>query len=207
MCKIYEAVSGRLISQYLNEAVMEPEYRVRVNKLGFCGKHTAALYGGENKLGLALQLSTRTDAVLDALKEVKDEKSAKREAEKVLRLNSTCVICERANETMERYAYTTAQMFANEREFPALFKACKGFCMPHYALMLLHAGRAGKMKEEYISALSGLQIASLQKINRDTRRFCEMFDYNSQNNGMKDGEKIVPAAVNKLNGDIIEPPK
>ena len=39
LCAIYEKTESRLVEQYLNEAVMEPDYRVEVNKYGFCAKH------------------------------------------------------------------------------------------------------------------------------------------------------------------------
>ena len=39
MCRIYEKSETRLVEQYLNEAVMEPDYRVEVNKYGFCKEH------------------------------------------------------------------------------------------------------------------------------------------------------------------------
>jgi hypothetical protein len=203
MCRLYGSTVARLIDQYLNEAVMEPAYRVRVNEAGFCAGHLRLLYGGANKLGLALQLSTRTDAILKKLSPVADGKAAKKEAQKVARLNSTCVICDTADEIMTRYAYTAAQMYEHENDFPSAFAACDGFCMPHYALMLTNADRAGKAAKTYVAALYRLQTESLKKINRDTRRFCEMFDYAGQNKGMKDAEKIVPAAINKLKGEII----
>ncbi len=203
LCKIYAAAEERLVSQYLNEAVMEPDYRVKVNKLGFCSDHLKKLYAGENKLGLALQLNTRTDAVIKSLKPLKDAKSAKKHAEKIRKSNETCVICDTLDEMMERYAYTVAQMYKQEKDFPAVFKACKGFCMPHYALLLENASKAGNLTSEYLFELSNLQINALEKTNGETRRFTEAFDYNSKAKGLKASPEAVPNAVNKLKGKII----
>lgn len=77
MCKIYNISENRLIKQYLGEAVMLPEYRVKVNQRGFCARHTLALYNGDNKLGTALQLQTRTEAVNKQIISVKNAKRAK----------------------------------------------------------------------------------------------------------------------------------
>ncbi len=203
LCKIYAVSNERLVSQYLNEAVMEPDFRVRVNKLGFCDMHLRQLFAGKNKLGLGLQLNTRTDHVIKKLANPSNIKAAKKEAEIIRGSLKTCVICETVDEMMTRYAYTVAQMYLNEKAFPELFKNSKGFCMPHYALLLENAHRAGKMTEEYLAALVQVQKSSLIKVNADTERFTLMFDHNSTDKGMKGAADIIPAAIAKLKGEIL----
>ena len=73
MCRIYKTSEQRLIKQYLGEAVMQPEYRVRVNERGFCTRHTLALYKGDNKLGTALQFATRIETVNKNIREIKSK--------------------------------------------------------------------------------------------------------------------------------------
>ena len=203
LCQIYAQAEERLVSQYLNEAVMEPDYRVKVNKLGFCTQHLRKLYAGENKLGLALQLSTRTEAVIKSLKEIKDVKTAKKQAERIRKNDSTCVICDTLDEMMERYAYTVAQMYKQEKDFPQLLKNCKGFCMPHYALLLENAGKAGNAASAYLFELSAFQISALTKTNNETLKFTEAFDYRSKSRGIKAPPDAVPNAIQRLKGKII----
>lgn len=57
MCRLYERAESRLIKQYLDEAVMEPEYRIKVNKRGFCSDHLKKLYAGGNKPGTGASAS------------------------------------------------------------------------------------------------------------------------------------------------------
>ena len=44
--EIERALEQKLVGDYLSEAVMVPEYRVEVNKKGFCDKHFAMLEAG-----------------------------------------------------------------------------------------------------------------------------------------------------------------
>jgi hypothetical protein len=64
LCKLYARTEERLIKQYTGEAVMEPDYRVRVNERGFCARHLKQLFDGNNKLGVALQVNTRTEKII-----------------------------------------------------------------------------------------------------------------------------------------------
>lgn len=203
LCAIYQKSSDRLVEQYLNEAVMEPDYRVRVNKLGFCTKHLKQLFEGKNKLGLALQLNTRTAAMLEKMKIADNFKQAKKQAEELEKSLDTCVICETVDEMMERYAYTIAQMYRDEKEFPKTFRLSNGFCLPHYVLLLKNSGKASNKIAEYLNDLTGLQISTTAKINNETQRFTEKFDYRNNGSGGVPDPDTVPGAIKKLRGRIL----
>ncbi|MCL2861854.1 MAG: DUF6062 family protein [Firmicutes bacterium] len=183
MCEIYRKSSDRLVSQYLNEAVMESDYRIRVNKRGFCSYHLKELYKGENKLGLALQLSTRTDFMLENLKFASDSKKAKKESQRLKELTSTCVICDEVDDMMVRYAKTVPQMFLNEVEFKNELKASSGFCFEHFVLLLEYASNSGKAEKEYLSVLDDVMRNNLTRVNNALKRFCSSFDYKSVERG------------------------
>lgn len=203
LCEIYKIAQARLVSQYLNEAVMEPEYRVKVNKTGFCTDHLQKLYAGENKLGLSLQIQTRTDFVISQLKQPNNAKDALKHANKLQENINTCVICDTLDEMMDRYAYTTAQMYLSEKQFKDVFTSSNGFCMPHYILLLKHSSKAGKATKDYLISLSALQISSLKKVNQESKTFSDMFDYRSNKKLSANVDEIVPNSINKLKGEII----
>lgn len=203
LCAIYETSAARLVSQYLNEAVMEPEYRVKVNKYGFCDKHLLQLFAGKNKLGLALQLHTRTQAVLDQITVADTAKHAKKQAEKLRQTVDTCVICNTVDEMMTRYAYTVAQMYACEPEFPALLRKSNGFCLPHYILLLENAQKAGGKTAQYLNDLTGLELSTMSKTNNNTDRFTQKFDYRNNGSGGVPDPDTIPNAIKKLKGRIL----
>lgn len=203
VCALYARTEGRIVTQYGNEAVMEPSARVRVNKRGFCSKHLKMLYKGENKLGLGLQLHTRTQAVTQALKKPNDAKAAQKEAARIREGLLTCVVCDTVDELMERYAYTIAQMFVYEPEFPALFGACRGFCLAHYALLLENAGKIGRNAPAYLDALYRVQLASLSDTVAALDGFTAQYDYRAAR-ATGSAKEALPRAIEKLKGPILK---
>lgn len=203
VCNLYRTGESRLVKQYLGEAVMQPEYRVRVNGRGFCARHTLALYRGDNKLGTALQFLTRMEAVDGEIREIKKPRQAKALAQELAVTLHTCVICDTLDEMMERYCYTIAQMFDNETDFPALFAGSHGFCMPHFVQLLNYVSYAGKSAEKYTETLINVQKRSLQKLESELDGFTAKFDYRNAGASTDRYNDALPKAIKKLKGDIL----
>ncbi len=202
MCILYQTSEQRLIKQYLGEAVMQPDYRIRVNARGFCSRHLKALYRGDNKLGTALQLQTRIETVEQNIKELKKPKHAKALADDLATTLDTCVICDTVDKMMVRYSYTVAQMYDNEQEFPALFNSIKGFCMPHFIELLRYVSYAGKNADKYLENLIGVQKKSMQNICNDLDKFTQKFDYRNASMVGDKYNNALPDAIYKLKGNI-----
>lgn len=203
LCEIYSKCESRLIEQYLNEAVMSPEYRVEVNKYGFCTEHLRKLFAGKNKLGLALQLHTRGQEMRAEIKPCKSHKQAVKLADYVDKNTDSCVICRSMDDMMNRYAYTVAQMFAHESEFRTVFTKSNGFCLPHFSLLLRFSDKAGKATENYLSELVYLQNRSFDRTLNELDRFAQKFDYRNAGSSVKPDPDTVPDAIRKLKGRIL----
>ena len=117
ICRIKATVDERLTEQYLGEGVMEDNTRTEVNKLGFCEHHYASLFASRSKLGLALQVSTRLNTINKEVFEPKNVKQAKKQAESLLKLNQTCVVCKYLEQHMIRYYKTVAEVYSNVASF------------------------------------------------------------------------------------------
>ena len=115
LCEIYAASEARLVGQYLDEAVMAPEFRVEVNKYGFCREHIRKLFAGKNKLGLALQLHTRMLSVRSVISPCKSYKQAVKQADELEKTADTCVICRTVDEMMLRYAHNSSNVYQRRR--------------------------------------------------------------------------------------------
>ena len=192
LCRIFAERENRLVSQYLAENVMDPDFRVASNSVGFCPYHIRAMYGGQNKLGLALQLETRAAALYELLdKTPADKKSAQKQAEK-LEAHIGCVICNALAEPMSRYYMTVAEMFDNEKEFPELFGAAH-HCIKHVAQLYYAARFAGKSVSAYLYALSAGIRRDLKQTETDLRAFADCFDF--RNSGMRPDPDAVPDAI------------
>lgn len=203
LCEIYSKNEERLVGQYLEEAVMIPEFRVNVNKFGFCRDHIKKLFAGKNKLGLALQLSTRTQTVRESVTPCTNHKQAVKQAERLNKTMDSCVICNELNIMMKRYAQTIAQMFAHEKDFFTPFTSCKGFCMPHYALLLKESNSAGSQIKRYLNELVYLQNRSLAASENRLQQFTDRFDYRNAGSSVKPDGETIPSAIKKLKGRIL----
>ena len=203
LCKIENDVQERLLSQYLSDAVMEPSARVEVNKHGFCSKHLALLFQNKNKLGLSLQLETRLGTLRETVQVVNSYKKAAKQAEALNATMETCVICNAQNKTMTRYAYTIAQMYANEPDFVPLLQKSGGFCLPHYVLLLQESKKAGSSTAAFLSDLSYVQGRAIDRTREALDRFAMKFDYRNAGSGVKPDPETVPAAIRRLKGRIV----
>ncbi len=195
LCALKAARQTRLVTQYLTDNVMDPDFRVASNNRGFCAEHIKQMYAGQNKLGLALQLETRAAALCDLLKNAPtDKKSAKKTAEK-LNAHRGCVICDTLDEVMPRYYITVAEMFGNEKDFPELFGNAR-HCLKHTQDLYAVAEYAGKSASAYLYALTQSITRDLAAAEKELKDFADCFDFKS---GNRPDPSALPRAIELLN--------
>lgn len=200
LCAIYREREKRLVSQYLAENVMDPDFRVASNSIGFCADHIRDMYKGQNKLGLALQLETRAAALNELIANPPtDKKSAQKTADK-LKSHIGCVICSALEEPMSRYYMTIAEMYCNEAEFPELFKNAH-HCLKHAERLFEAAKYAGKKTAAYLNDLSLGLKRDLKNAEAELRAFADCFDH--KNVGARPDPETIPNAIKLLITDKI----
>ncbi len=208
MCKIKQIVERDLADSYLSEAVMEDAERAKVNKFGFCSSHYDLLYAGRNKLGLALQLSTRLKRIIDLTKPISSEKEAVKTAKKLRENTESCIICDKIEFHMERYFKTVPALYKDEEKFRVKnFNEVTGFCYPHYIRLVENAKKAGKYSKEFLEVLSKKERESLEKLKSEIDEFTLAFDYRATSLPSKESAKSLKTARLKLYGDLPLPPE
>lgn len=180
LCAIEKVVEEGYLHEFLNDAVMEDNSRIKVKNLGFCDKHFSMLFNRPNKLSVALQMQTRAYAV-KALFNPVSPLSAKKSAKKIEDSLSTCVLCDYIEESMIKYYKTIAELFLREKSFSDLLLKSKGFCMHHYAKLLEYSSYAGFLTKNYLSILSKVQQSNFERILTDLDTFCKKHDYRNAN--------------------------
>ncbi len=200
LCEIRRIVEEQFLHEFLNDAVMEDSTRAKVNKLGFCAKHFDMLYKRQNKLSVALQISTRVNALREKIKKPISVKAALKQAEELEKAGKTCIICDLTQESMEKYYKTVAQMFARENEFVKTLAATKGFCLHHYAELLRYSRHAGLSAKKYIAALALLQEKNFERLQKDLKGFCDKHDYRNAMMPLGASETALPRMRVKLYG-------
>ncbi len=195
LCALKAARQTRLVTQYLTDNVMDPDFRVASNDRGFCAEHIKQMYAGQNKLGLALQLETRAAALCELLGTAPtDKKSAKKTAAK-LDAHRGCVICDALSEVMPRYYITVAEMFGNEKDFPELFGSAR-HCLKHTQDLYSVAEYAGKAATAYLFALTQAIKRDLAAVEKELKDFADCFDFKS---GGRPDQSALSRAIELLN--------
>lgn len=200
LCEIEAVAEEQFLHEFLNDAVMEDNTRVKVGEKGFCDKHFDMLFNRQNKLSVALQTDTRTQQIAPLFCEVKSAGAAKKQAEKIEKAFSTCAICDILNDSMVKYYKTVAQLFVREKGFLKTLLSCKGFCLKHYAQLLRYSSEAGFATKEYLSVLSSVQSRNFKRVREDLNKFCLKHDYRNANEPLGEAETALPRMRIKLYG-------
>ena len=200
LCEIKKIVEEQYLYEFLNDAVMEDCTRAKVNKLGFCSRHFDMLFSRQNKLGLALQTSTRLDNIKDLFLKPKNYVSAKKLSDKIDKSQKTCIVCDYVNESMVKYYKTTAQLFLNEKTFRTEFLKSNGFCMEHYSMLLKYSKGAGFLIKEYLDALVSLQTKAFNDKKENLKYFCDKHDYRNRTKPLGNAENALPDIRDALYG-------
>ena len=201
LCAIEKTAQEQFLHEFLNDAVMEDDTRIKVGKKGFCDKHFDLLFKRRNKLSVALQINTRAEKIAPLFSAVKSAGAAKKRAREINDALSSCVICDFLNESMTKYYITIAQMFAKERDFYKLLFSCKGFCFKHYAELLKYSSHAGFFTKEYLSVLSSAMDKNFKRIQTELKTFCDSHDYRNAYKPLGDAENALPHARIKFYGE------
>ena len=200
LCEIKQVVEEQFLHEFLNDAVMEDNTRIKVGKLGFCDKHYDMLFSRQNKLSVALQVRTRVEKLQAQFGEITSVKQGLKMVKDLEKASSTCIICDLVEESMTKYYKTIAQMYANERDFYKTLISTKGFCMHHYAELIKYSKCASVFAKDYLKNLSGVQMRNLERVENDLKKFCDKHDYRNANEPLGTAETALPRIRTKLYG-------
>lgn len=217
LCAMYQSLEKNAIEYTMGPSYMEDDNRAMTDKLGFCPHHTRMLYSEKNRLGLALMLKTHTDKTIRDLKEL----AAKGPGAKsglftksndspvvayIKNLESSCFICNRIEDTFERYVDTIFHMWKKDDDFQELLKSCKGFCTYHYGI-LYEKGASLLSKtqyEEFTGILNEVYFTNMERVNGDISWFIDKFDYRFKNEPWKNSKDALPRGIIKTSHTIVD---
>ena len=223
LCRLRILNEDSYIESMLSSAYMEPTYRLRTNEIGFCQRHFELMYNRRNRLGVALMTHTHMQEVIKSVEEMLGGPSAKRSGllsslrggkggknadglpQKIRARMEGCFICEQMGNSIDRYAYTIAQLYFSNTEFKAMFDQSKGFCLPHLALVLemaektLSADQFAKFRE----AVTAVEIPNLKRVESELEWFTLKFDYRNTDKPWGNSKDAPERAINKLMGATV----
>jgi hypothetical protein len=215
LCLLQDRAERRYVSFFLGNSVMVPEMRVEVNRTGFCTRHFSLLLEGGNKLGLALMTHTH---LIELVKNLKPNYSrlvgvprgpAARLRKTIHHLSRflsehsrQCLICDRINSTLRRYAFTVLYLWQRDEEFKEKLLGSRGFCLPHMDLtfdVALEVLSRASLRD-CLSDLVRLQEKNFERLENELLLFTQKFDHLANDTPWENARDALPRAIQKLTG-------
>ena len=210
VCVMYKSLEQNAIDFAMGPSYMEDDVRMQTNKTGFCSKHVSMMYDCQNRLGLALMLHTHMQQVIREAEKLQKKGRAsaglfkKSEGSAVAaymkQLEKSCFICDRIDNTFDRYIDTIFYLYRSDENFRRKFAASKGFCNCHYGLVYEAAGRhlSGNELQEFTKLLDRLYLENMKRVCDDIEWYTDKFDYRNVDAPWKNSKDAVVRTVLKL---------
>ncbi len=191
----------------MGASMMEPDIRIRTNKLGFCKKHFGKMFQMNNRLSLALMLESHLDEVKGKTVIWKNsllgKDNTKKASENMEEIKNSCYICEKTSEKFEKMMLCAIILWQNGNEFKEKMSAQPYFCLEHASLFLEY-GRIKLDKKSFAAfaeQLSSIQTSYIESLKDDVSWFCKKFDYRYDNEPWGNSKDSVERAIKFLQGD------
>lgn len=198
---------------------MEDDVRGQTDQQGFCRSHFKKLYDYGNRLGCGLILSThikqKNKELEEQIRSYRPVKMSflsrikKNEAAEQNTLLSwlhaqkeSCYICNRINNTYERYMDTFFELYKKDPDFVTLVKNSKGFCLHHLEDLLSAAYSRLSEKEfaQFIDFVLPLVQSHMKRVEEDIEWFCDKFDYRNKDADWRNSKDALQRAMQKVGG-------
>ncbi len=189
-CYLEDKLEKEQIEYALGAAMMEPDFRILSNEKGYCRHHIGMMARAKKALPLAPVLDTHCDEVLKQLKTVdfsekrglfkKEASMSQKLSNIVSKIDSSCLVCERIEKTMEKFMNTFWYLYGKEPDFRKRFLEGNGVCMHHFAgLMKALSNVSGAKREDFAHEIYSLQLKVLEHEKEEVHGFTKQFDYRS----------------------------
>lgn len=192
----------------MGASMMEPDIRIKTNKLGFCRKHYDKMFAVNNRLSLGLMLEShlkeKQSEVAICKKSLFGKDNSVKALENMKELSRSCYICERVDEKYSKMISTAVLLWQKQTEFRDLLAEQPYFCLPHAALFLENAKLRLDKKTfaAFAEALDEVQNKYMQSLCNDVSWFCKKFDYRYDNEPWGNSKDSVERAIKFLEGDF-----
>ena len=206
LCSLRMKNEQDYLESFLGASVMEPDTRVEVNAKGFCSRHFSQMFVMKNRLGPSLMTHTHLKETMQNLSKPEPNRRSIFKRREVSKLSEgSCILCERLDYTMDRYAYTVLHLWKTDVEFRKKLESSMGLCLPHYHQLMKMASEelSEKEAEAFMSMLEKLEMENLERIEKELEWFTLKFDYRNADKPWGNSKDAPERAINKLRGRCV----
>lgn len=216
ICSMYRSLEAASISYTMGPSYMEDDVRAQTDKEGFCEKHLGMMYQDQNRLGLALILSTHMDETIRTIEKLgKTQRTSsslfkKTEASPLSqwlkRHQCSCFVCNRVEHTFQRYLATIFHLYKHEKDFRDTFQNGRGFCTKHFGMLYDMAPfqLKGDTLQTFTAELVSLYLDNMKRVRDDLEWYKDKFDYRNADAPWRNSRDALPRTLIKTNGILLE---
>ncbi len=203
-CTLYEQLEENELELILGASMMEPDVRIKTNKLGFCHGHYEKMFVRKNRLGMALTLESHLNELLPELKDTLLAPNGARAKKRIAELENSCYVCSRIAFHYEHMFETAALLYEKDEAFRDKLLAQPYFCLPHYRRFLATAERRLQKKKyaSFARDLSSVVEPYMESLAGDVSWFCKKFDYRYDEEPWYNAKDAVERAIKFLRSRV-----
>ena len=203
-----------------SSSYMESDMRDKTDKAGFCRVHTKMMFDYGNALGNGLILQTHLKKVRGELHQqlatytpsgkgsiFKKITGKKNEEGNPIHQwtedrDHSCFICDQLKDEFACYVATFFFMYKKDPAFRQKAEACKGFCIPHFGVLMKEAEQelSGKDLSDFVTRMGQLMEQNLERIEDELTWFVDKFDYRNKDADWKNSKDALQRTMQKLHG-------
>lgn len=214
VCAMQQTLEQNALEYTMGPSYMEDDIRAKTDEMGFCQKHISILSKHSNRLGLALILHTHMKKTIIDLENLNKKETSKKSSpsffkkketsevtEYIKKVNQSCFVCSKVEQTFERYITTILYLYKKDLEFREIFSKSKGFCTTHYGALYDTAPNelTGDMLNQFLSVLNQIYLTNMKRVCDDLEWFTDKFDYRNADAPWKNSKDALPRSITKLN--------
>ena len=213
-CAMRKKLEDTAIRFIMGPAYMEDDVRMKTNKTGFCKKHMDAMYEAGNRMGLALMLHTHVAELSRSINSMKSfavkpsffgqgtDFYGPKLGEYLSTTNELCYVCEYVDTTFERYVETFFMLWSKGGEETRLIDSQKGYCLPHFTVILKQAIKlGGKKRKKFMDEILPAWQRSIKELEDDLDWFTQKFDYRNKDADWGNSKDALTRAIAILGGE------
>lgn len=220
LCKLEEKLEKEAIDYEMGGAMMEADHRELSDNTGFCNKHLSMMFNKQDKLSLALVLDTRLEKIRKELNNskkdvLKNKKSTlfkkNTNSTQMLydildKINCSCMVCQKVDNTMNRYIDVLLYMWAKDDDFKTKFDNSKGLCLKHTKAVvgMIPKSLNNSNAQKFMETLMEKQEKELLRVQNDIHKFTLKFDYRNKDMEWGTAHDAPIRTIEKLTGYVFK---